>query len=158
MARGYPKICFSGCTQTLTEKWGLNANRANLFFHFIPQIFVRIVFSTEFPKPKNPNFGYPAHHYYQDWQKVMLLQSYLRSDLFSIATQWAKKTREIKEINFTKFYFDQIPFFAISKMAKNQFLKLGKSLKLPKMQFHEKNSWFIWFHEFFCLDFWPTVI
>ena len=23
-------------------------------------------------------------------------------------------------------------------MAKNQFLKMGKSLKLPKMQFHEK--------------------
>ena len=32
-----------------------------------------------------------------------------------------KKTREIKSINFTNFFLDQIPFFAISKMAKNQF-------------------------------------
>ena len=36
-------------------------------------------------------------------------------------------------------FFDQIPFFAISKMAKNHFFKMGRSLKLPKMQFHEKN-------------------
>ena len=50
-------------------------------------------------------------------------------------------------IFFTKFHF-----FAISKLAKNQFLKWGKSLKLPKMQFHEKNlfelfdftSFFVW--------------
>ena len=28
-----------------------------------------------------------------------------------------------------KFFFDQIPFFTISKMAKNQFLNWGKSLK-----------------------------
>ena len=34
----------------------------------------------------------------------------------------AQKNREIKEINFTKIFFDQIAFFAISKMAKNQFL------------------------------------
>ena len=33
-----------------------------------------------------------------------------------------KKTRENKIINFTTKCFDQIPFFAISKMAKNQFL------------------------------------
>ena len=33
-----------------------------------------------------------------------------------------KKTREIKKINFTKNVFDQVPFFAISEMAKNQFL------------------------------------
>ena len=37
-----------------------------------------------------------------------------------------------------KIFFDQIPFFAISKMAKNPFLNWGKSLKLPKMQFHEE--------------------
>ena len=42
-----------------------------------------------------------------------------------------------------KNLFDQIPFFAISKMAKNQFLNWGKSLKLPKMQFHEKKIGFI---------------
>ena len=51
-----------------------------------------------------------------------------------------------------EFLFDQIPFFAISKMAQNQFLNWGKSLKQPKMQFHEKNG-FISIHEFFGLDF-----
>ena len=38
------------------------------------------------------------------------------------------KTREIKQSSSTKFYFDQNPFFAISKMAKNQFFELGKRL------------------------------
>ena len=52
-----------------------------------------------------------------------------------------------------KNVFDQNPFFAISKMAKNHFLKWEKSLKLPKVQFHEKKIGFISFHEFFCLDF-----
>ena len=32
-----------------------------------------------------------------------------------------QKSREIKSINFTKLYFDQNPFFAISKMAKINF-------------------------------------
>ena len=34
-----------------------------------------------------------------------------------------------------KNFFEQNPFFAVSKMAKNQFLNWEK---LPKMQFHEK--------------------
>ena len=37
-----------------------------------------------------------------------------------------------------QIFLDQIPFFAISKMAKNQFLNWGK---LPKMQFHEFFAW-----------------
>jgi len=37
-----------------------------------------------------------------------------------------------------KFFGGQIPFFAISKMAKNQFLNWEKVLKLPKMRFHVK--------------------
>ena len=37
-----------------------------------------------------------------------------------------------------KFFLGQISFFAISKMTKNQFFELGKSLKLPEIQFHEK--------------------
>ena len=48
--------------------------------------------------------------------------------------------------------FQQIPFFAISKMAKNQFLNWGKSLKLPKMQFHEKKIDLFDFTSFFGLD------
>ena len=43
----------------------------------------------------------------------------------------------IKKNDFTNKLFDQIPFFAISKMAKNEFLNWGK---LPKMQFHEKKK------------------
>ena len=56
-----------------------------------------------------------------------------------------KKSRQKKIMKSNKsisrkYLFDQIPFFAISKMAKNQFLNWGKSLKLPKMQYHgEKN-------------------
>ena len=38
----------------------------------------------------------------------------------------AQKTREIKLINFPKYFFDQIPLFAVSKMAKNQFLNWEK--------------------------------
>ena len=34
-----------------------------------------------------------------------------------------QKTHEIKSSIFSKKYFDQNPFFAISKMAENQFLK-----------------------------------
>ena len=50
-------------------------------------------------------------------------------------SQWAgklkkvqdKKNREIKLGNqFHEIFYDQIPFFAISKMAKNQFLKWEK--------------------------------
>ena len=68
-----------------------------------------------------------------------------------------KKTREINQ--FHEILFCPNPIFAISKMAKNQFLNWGKSLncqkcnfkngqksifelgkkfKLPKMRFHEK--------------------
>ena len=49
----------------------------------------------------------------------------------------AKKTCEIK-FHEKNFFFTKIHFFTISKMAKKQFLNWGKSLKLPKMQFHEK--------------------
>ena len=60
-----------------------------------------------------------------------------------IRTQWArkfkkvqaKKTREIKEINFTKKCFDQIQFFAISKMAKIQFLNWEKVENYQKYNF-----------------------
>ena len=49
-----------------------------------------------------------------------------------------KKSRPKKLVkSISRIFFDQIPFFAISKMAKNQFLELGKSLKLPEMQFHD---------------------
>ena len=77
-------------------------------------------------------------------------------------TQWARKFKKVqakklvksdKSISWKNF-FDQNPFFAISRMAKNQFLNWGK---LPKMQFHEK-KWIIWYHEFFCLDFFKFFV
>ena len=37
-----------------------------------------------------------------------------------------QKIREIKSINFTKKFLDKNPFFAISKMAKNQLLNWEK--------------------------------
>ena len=43
-------------------------------------------------------------------------------------------------INFTKNFFDQIPFFAISKNGQKSMFELGKSLKLPEMQFHEEKK------------------
>ena len=53
-----------------------------------------------------------------------------------------------RTIFLTKFHFLQF-----HKWPKINFWTGGKSLKLPRMQFYEKNVWFIWFHEFFCLDF-----
>ena len=49
-----------------------------------------------------------------------------------------KKTREIKSINFTKNFFDQIPFFCNFRNGQKSIYELGQSLKLPEMQFHEK--------------------
>ena len=50
------------------------------------------------------------------------------------AKKLVKSTKSISRKNFlSKFHF-----FVISKMAKNQFLNQGKSLKLTKMKFHEK--------------------
>ena len=37
-----------------------------------------------------------------------------------------------------KNFFDEIPFSAISKMAKNQYLNWEKVKKLPEMQSYEK--------------------
>ena len=51
--------------------------------------------------------------------------------------QAKKLVKSNKSISHKKSFY-QIPYFAISKMAKNQFLNWGKSLKLPKVQFHEK--------------------
>ena len=49
-----------------------------------------------------------------------------------------KKTREIRYINFTKKnFFDQIHFCTFKNDQKSIF-ELGKSLKLSKLQFHEK--------------------
>ena len=46
-----------------------------------------------------------------------------------------KKLLKSNESISQKFFFGQIPFFALSKMAKNQIFERGKSLKLPEMQF-----------------------
>ena len=93
-----------------------------------------------------------------------------RSCNFSVIIQWSntlgqriwkipgQKTRELKLINFTNFFFDQILFFSISKMAKNQFLNWGKSLKLSKMQFHEKKILIYFFSRVFLqFQFCPKI-
>ena len=44
--------------------------------------------------------------------------------------------------------------FCDFKNGQKSIFELGKSLKLPERQFHEKNFFlFIWFHEFFWLEF-----
>ena len=43
---------------------------------------------------------------------------------------------------FHEIFFDQIPFFEISKNDHKLIFELGKSLKLSKMQVHEKKFWF----------------
>ena len=65
-----------------------------------------------------------------------------------------KKSRPKKLVKSNKSisrknYFDQIPFFAISKMAKNQFLNWEK---VQKCQFHEKKIWIYLISRVFCLD------
>ena len=62
----------------------------------------------------------------------MLSALYLHLKKFFHMAEWArkfkkvqaKKTLEIKEINFMKSFFDQNPFCGISNMAKFFFLKL----------------------------------
>ena len=74
------------------------------------------------------------------WEKTKLVSS-------------AKKSREIKINKFHEILFWPNSIFCNFKNVQKSNFELGKSLKLPKMQFHEKKIWFIWFHEFFCLDF-----
>ena len=52
-----------------------------------------------------------------------------------------------------KNFFYQNPFFCHFKNGQNSIFELGKSLKLSKMQFHEKKDIFD-FKSFFA---WPTV-
>jgi len=53
-----------------------------------------------------------------------------------------------------KNFFDQIPFFCYFQNGQKSILELGKSLKLPKMQFHEKNFFLIFLiSQVFLLDF-----
>ena len=54
---------------------------------------------------------------------------------------------------FQKKTFWQNSIFCNFKNGQKSIFELGKSLKLPKMLFHGKKIRFIWFHEFFCLDF-----
>ena len=53
-------------------------------------------------------------------------------------TQWARKSKKVQAKKFVKsnksispIFFDQIPFLAISKMAKNQFL-IGEKFKTAR--------------------------
>ena len=81
-------------------------------------------------------FKYSGHY---EWAKIWQVQ--FKKNL-------VKSNKSISR-NFilTKFHFLQF-----QKWPKINFWT-RRSLKLSKMQFHESNLWFIWFHEFFCLDF-----
>ena len=77
----------------------------------------------------------------KDWPLLSKLNLALIKLFFSLNynTQWARKLKKIPGQKNSWIFFDQIPFFVISKMATNQFLNWEKGLKLSKMQFHEKN-------------------
>ena len=70
---------------------------------------------------------------------------------------WVKKLKKVNAKNSWNQFLEKIfgpkSIFCNFKNGKKSIFELRKSLKLPKMQFHEKKNWFIWFHEFFCLDF-----
>ncbi len=74
--------------------------------------------------------------------------------VFPSDTQWARKFKKVqaektREINFTNIFFDQIPFFAISKMTKNQFLNWEKV-----QNYHGKNFFDLFdFMSFFAWTF-----
>ena len=64
-----------------------------------------------------------------------------------------KKLEMISNTNqFDEFFFGPNSIFCNFKNDQKSIFEVGKSLKLPEMEFHEKNFWFIWFHYFFCLD------
>ena len=54
---------------------------------------------------------------------------------------------------FHGIYFGPNSIFCNFKNGQKSIFELGKSLKLPEMQFHEEKKWFVWFHEFFCWTF-----
>ena len=66
--------------------------------------------------------------------RIFFWPNFLQFQFFN----WEKLFKTTKNAISRKNFFDQIPFFAISKMAKKSIFELPKSLKLPGMQFHEK--------------------
>ena len=77
-------------------------------------------------------------------------------------TQWARKFKKVQakknswnQINqfHEKTFFDQIPFFAISKMAKNQFLNWEKVSNYQKFNFTYKFFLIYLISRNFSLDF-----
>ena len=48
-----------------------------------------------------------------------IIHQFITGLVIFFESQWAKK---LKKVQATKFFFAQIPFFAISKMAKNQLM------------------------------------
>ena len=67
-----------------------------------------------------------------------------------------KKSRPKKLVWWNLFW--PISIFCNFKNGQKSIFEQGKSLKLPKMQFHENNLWFIWFHDIFCLDFFELLL
>ena len=60
------------------------------------------------------------------WPNYLHLRNKSHSGPENLKKSRQKKLVKSIKINYTKICFDQIPFFAISKMAKNQFLNWEK--------------------------------
>ena len=88
-------------------------------------------------------------------KKKHVLLFLLRIKLSHSGVKSAKK-RNLGKLNYENksisriFFKAKFHFLQFQKWPKINFWT-GK--KLPKMQFHEKKYWFIWFHELFSLDF-----
>ena len=82
-------------------------------------------------------------------------------------TQWARKLKKSRAKKLVKsnksislIFFLPYSTFCYFKNGQKSIFELGKSLKLPKLQFHEKNFFDLFhltkvikrFDEFFCLD------
>ena len=112
---------------------------------------LKIQFSVTRNQPKNGLKSCSTLKNHQIWQTF---GKKMKKNLFRLARKFkqvqAKKLVKSNKINFTNNFFDQIPFFAISKMAKFSIFELGK---LPKMQFHEKKIDLFDFASFFAWSF-----
>ena len=80
------------------------------------------------------------------------LFTYIHSGPEALKKSRPKKLVKSNKSISRKFFWPK-SIFCNFKNGQKSIFELGKSLKLPKMQFHENFFWFIWFHKFFAWTF-----
>ena len=117
---------------------------------------------------RNMRWKFVFYIFYQDATHLYILNLLLGTTYLSVykhlynvhtnekkkkhASQWARKFKKVQSKKNSWNQINQFPFLWFQKWKKTIF-ELGKCLKLPEVQFQENCFWFIWFHEFFYLDF-----